>query len=898
MPQQQKNRKIRIIKILFHRFKKKIPSRSQMHLSISNFYTETKWIFLAFFLFGAFHTVIESFLNTILVNPILSKFEDNMMARYGIVGLSLLIAVANTKKAIKNKKHISSKHLTCIILPTFIYIYYRFFGNIWDFKTIGNNPVTYLDILIGCVILPSIIILIRSFYLYIKQYIQDNTKETLLYSDNPITELEDDILGRKTLAKSIAQLLKNKIENTNQSFSLAITSKWGNGKTSFINLILKQLNLINKNKYEPFEFQAWKISSSEDITSIFFKELAKKIKPYHSNLTDDIVNYGQTLTNNSNSSAISLIHNICSLSSNKTIEDKFNSINKQLEKINKKIIIIIDDLDRLDGNEIFSLLKIIRNSAYFNNLLFISAFDEDYVIKALLKIKLPKPEQYIEKIFPSKYTLITPDKQTITNLLRTKILSIIEKEKNITQDIIDINNYDFNTINEISNIRDVYLLLNIFTFSYRTLQGGVSIIDLLYLSIFKYKYEIAYFNFIDNFDNFTYKNGDYFILNNTESKDEQINYIEYVRENYKEDSNDIIALINKLFSNKKHIYSFCKAQYTKCYLDKQHSNILQKDFNQLYSLQLKDIYKQLNTYSKLQLTSFEDLLTNWKIRTNNDCDKYMESIFYIGSTKNYYIINVQQIEGLIENGLLSGDKIKELVERTEYYYSTYKYEFLKETHKVIEEKFSIDQIIKIIQNDIEKHIKTFYEGHFKYLLDINEYFNYFVTIHRERNPEDYKNIENNIFYEFLNWDIIANHIIENIEKLAGELIHLYLIEPSNPHMPIPHRYALHKIINNLWPQDDYDKCIQDLEERNNNSEINKEFIVFLKAINDQEKNNNKFTLINPRTSDRVVCYQHVPLNTIRIPERNRHDDYVFYDESYRERAEQLAKELAKTNNNI
>ncbi|MBK8819062.1 MAG: hypothetical protein IPN49_08205 [Saprospiraceae bacterium] len=83
-------------------------------------------------------------------------------------------------------------------------------------------------------------------------------------------------------------------------------------------------------------------------------------------------------------------------------------IGASLRKQNKKLVIFLDDLDRLDGDEILEVFKIIRNSFDIANTFFIIGFDLDYVIsqiKEKINSDLEKSITYLDKIFQLKINL-------------------------------------------------------------------------------------------------------------------------------------------------------------------------------------------------------------------------------------------------------------------------------------------------------------------------------------------------------------------------------------------------------------------------------------------------------------------------------------------------------------
>ena len=73
------------------------------------------------------------------------------------------------------------------------------------------------------------------------------------------------------------------------------------------------------------------------------------------------------------------------LKGNDSIDSKKERINNVLGDFALPLIIFVDDVDRLDIGEIQSLFKLIKLTADFNNLIYVIAFDDEMVSKALAK---------------------------------------------------------------------------------------------------------------------------------------------------------------------------------------------------------------------------------------------------------------------------------------------------------------------------------------------------------------------------------------------------------------------------------------------------------------------------------------------------------------------------------
>ena len=84
---------------------------------------------------------------------------------------------------------------------------------------------------------------------------------------------------------------------------------------------------------------------------------------------------------------------------------KSNDLNEIREKIdnflreqNHKIIIIIDDIDRLYNDEIRLIFQLIKSVGDFPNTIYLISFDHDVVINALKTVQDCPGEKYLEKV--------------------------------------------------------------------------------------------------------------------------------------------------------------------------------------------------------------------------------------------------------------------------------------------------------------------------------------------------------------------------------------------------------------------------------------------------------------------------------------------------------------------
>ena len=95
-------------------------------------------------------------------------------------------------------------------------------------------------------------------------------------TDRPITKQEDDLLGRSTFSKQLGKTIYE--YNATDGLVIGLYGKWGTGKTSIINMTIKEINNLSKNnkdKSEPIiiNFNPWNYSDKNNLISLFFQKL-------------------------------------------------------------------------------------------------------------------------------------------------------------------------------------------------------------------------------------------------------------------------------------------------------------------------------------------------------------------------------------------------------------------------------------------------------------------------------------------------------------------------------------------------------------------------------------------------------------------------------------------------
>ena len=196
---------------------------------------------------------------------------------------------------------------------------------------------------------------------------------------------------------------------------------------------------IGKDFAEIVEFNPWLCNSPEQVTQDFFATLIDKLSPKHSTLSRDINKYAKLLNKIAKASLSFFGIDLDLTPSDDSLNKLKDKISNKLANLPKKVVILIDDTDRLEGNEVFEILRLIRNTADFKNVIYIATYDKEYVTDVLKGNKIKDPSAYLEKIFQVEVHLLKVEGSELWDTWKEEIEKQLNSINSITISITTLN---------------------------------------------------------------------------------------------------------------------------------------------------------------------------------------------------------------------------------------------------------------------------------------------------------------------------------------------------------------------------------------------------------------------------------------------------------------------------
>lgn len=326
-----------------------------------------------------------------------------------------------------------------------------------------------------------------------------------MYSaDKPIEYGKDDILGRRPFSKQLAKAILSLDRRDN--ITIGLYGKWGTGKTSIINMTIEEIKSLANSMTKDsspivIKFEPWNFVDANNLISQFFKFLRSELNP--NDKSERLENVGEALEEYSEAiefaEAIPVVGKYASLIKHtmsfagkrlKNETTQFNvlltkeKLSNALEKQKKKIVIIIDDIDRLSNDQIRLIFQLVSSVAGLPNLIYLLSMDKEIVVRALESVQKCDGNAYLEKIVQIPFEIPKIDREKVIELLLQKLNEILDSKPNPMFNKEHWSKVFSACIDPyISNIRDVNRVINSFQFKYDMMYAEVDFADMLGITV-------------------------------------------------------------------------------------------------------------------------------------------------------------------------------------------------------------------------------------------------------------------------------------------------------------------------------------------------------------------------------------------------------------------------------
>lgn len=589
------------------------------------------------------------FFNWITV-PLLSHFSSGWFTTLLFIIVFGGVLAYHIYSMTKKKVGITDKAIGISLLVVSIWAYYRFDTESaihFDFC----SSLCYIDVI------PILCLHVCLKYGRLKK--RSNTlidTKSGFHVDTPITKSEQDILGRVTDAKAaVEKLLATNTDN--EAFTFGIVAAWGEGKTSFMRLMEECLLQTYKNEVIIMRFNPWIYRNESNLTRVFLDELSHNLSSYSRDLSVEIVQYARLLSDVDNGWMKFIIKLFLSYST-KTASEQYALLKREIKRIERKIFVFIDDLDRLNSVELEEMLRLVRNTSNLPNMYFIVAYDKKYVVDTLKNHYASHSLKYLDKILQEEYELPVIASEQVKELLLFNCKNSLDNE-GFEQMGNFFNRNMFMQLNPfcfMKTLRDVKRITNQFIFSVRKLHGGeVDLSDFFLFELFRFRYPLVVKLLAEEREAILfYKSGSdkyvYYTKENVSSEEvgdsklfkrNYIDLVDYVKNHLSElcvdetDVEKISKFLEALFGKYKQRGNgtINNPHYSNrffCYSVLE-SEVSEREWNELYRLPFAEMKPKIKEWMVHKSSSLIDRIQEENPKEKSDVYKLLRLSFYIGA---------------------------------------------------------------------------------------------------------------------------------------------------------------------------------------------------------------------------------------------------------------------------
>jgi len=369
-------------------------------------------------------------------------------------------------------------------------------------------------------------------------------------ADAPILTASEDRLGRANYVGRIVSELSS--SNSRDGKVFAIRGGWGFGKSSLKNLIIKRLNDAKNKSANWLDFNPWQWGDSDAIARALFFQIADRLGGKYSKKelarAEALRRYGEIFTGASkplkkagssdhfistllaNASVVAVASaigfNLSTLAkawsvvaaivaavlavlsagafllgralsffgrdhSGEPLDKVRETLKARLSELDQPLVIFVDDIDRLEPNQIIALLRQVKANANLPNIVFVLLFQPSIVEQALNPIAAGNGHAFLEKIVQANFDLPKVPVSTVHSVFGDELSQRVEHYATETNGFLPMRWMQASKCiqSSLHNIRDVRRLISSIAIYMPLHVNGsvfeVNIIDFLLLEVLR-----------------------------------------------------------------------------------------------------------------------------------------------------------------------------------------------------------------------------------------------------------------------------------------------------------------------------------------------------------------------------------------------------------------------------
>lgn len=258
----------------------------------------------------------------------------------------------------------------------------------------------------------------------------------------PIEHLDEDLLGRGDFVRRLVSALITDDNRRARGRVLALDGPWGAGKSSLLHLVANELERRCGSRLVLFRFNPWLVASGDDLLRAFFKEFSEALpndwrglcgwiaaagdvtarKAFRKAAGELLVLAGDSATGGWGAAAMLAGKSLQRLGeTTPTLSQTRIKLHKALAKLDRPIVVLIDEIDRAEASEIRAMMMLIRAVVDAPNVSYLLAYDGTRLRKVLGNTDSALGGKYLEKIVQIELPVPLPETKVLLRILDKQV---------------------------------------------------------------------------------------------------------------------------------------------------------------------------------------------------------------------------------------------------------------------------------------------------------------------------------------------------------------------------------------------------------------------------------------------------------------------------------------------
>lgn len=310
----------------------------------------------------------------------------------------------------------------------------------------------------------------------------------LLSADQPRGDPNQDLLGYAPFAKLLAHSVLR--GSPAAGLVVGLYGEWGLGKTTLLNFI-EHFTRADAGDDAPIivRFNPWWFSGREDLLRRFFKEFettVQKTSARNAKVRKVLLGALEKIGDASSGIPSAWVATpgklVAALARVGQKPADVVAIKEDLVRAMSaealRVIVLIDDIDRLLPSEMIDIFRLVRSVGDFPNVHYVLAFDRAIVAKALSDECRTDGERYLEKIVQAPFELPRPTAATLHRMFTSRLDDVLAGTE---EELFEQQRWSEVFLTGIATFlrtpRDVTRLLNALTVTYPVVRNEVNLVD-------------------------------------------------------------------------------------------------------------------------------------------------------------------------------------------------------------------------------------------------------------------------------------------------------------------------------------------------------------------------------------------------------------------------------------